>query len=112
MSERRSVAPFGMAGGSPGAKGVNYLLIKRALQEANDTTNVDSYRTFSLGGKSTVEVKSGDRIKILTPAGGGYGPPGEGSESTDISNKKDNLKISTRVAGGSLLNYQQSQETA
>ena len=62
LSERRAVAPFGLLGGGPGAKGVN-LLIRR------------DGRVVSLGGKATVRVDGGDRLRILTPGGGGYGPP-------------------------------------
>lgn len=61
LSERRSVAPFGLLGGAPGAKGLN-LWVQR------------DGRLVSLGGKATVQVQGGDRLRILTPGGGGYGP--------------------------------------
>ncbi|PRW57398.1 5-oxoprolinase [Chlorella sorokiniana] len=62
LSERRSVRPFGLLGGQPGAAGLN-LWLKR------------DGRMVSLGGKATVQVEGGDRLRILTPGGGGYGPP-------------------------------------
>jgi len=63
LSERRALAPFGLAGGGPGAKGLNLLV------------RAGSGRTVSLGGKATVAVAAGDRIIIHTPGAGGYGPP-------------------------------------
>jgi len=67
LSERRSTRPFGMAGGGPGAAGVNLLLRARAPGVR-----------ISLGGKAVVQVAAGDRIRIETPGGGGWGV--EGSE--------------------------------
>ena len=61
LSGRRAVAPHGLEGGADGAPGRNTLL--RA-----DGTDVD------LGGTATVEVEAGDRLRIETPGGGGYGP--------------------------------------
>ena len=70
LSERRAVPPFGILGGGPAAPGVN-LWVRR------DGRNV------SLGGKASVEMQGGDRIRILTPGGGGYGPPdGDGDVNT------------------------------
>jgi 5-oxoprolinase (ATP-hydrolysing) len=60
LSERRVIAPYGLEGGETGALGKN-LLIKR------DGTTTD------LGGKNQFEAEPGDRIRILTPGGGGYG---------------------------------------
>lgn len=55
LTERRRHAPWGLAGGAPGAPGVNRL---------NDTV---------LPGKIALEVQSGDRLCIETPGGGGWG---------------------------------------
>lgn len=62
LSERRVYAPYGLAGGHPGAKGKNIFLHR-------DGTETD------LGGKNQVQAQPGDRIRILTPGGGGYGKP-------------------------------------
>ncbi len=59
LSERRVRRPFGLAGGKPGAAGRN-------LHNDRD-----------VGGRASFEAKSGDRIRIETPGGGGYGPPAE-----------------------------------
>ncbi len=55
LSERRSRAPFGLAGGGPGAVGRNL----RNGQE--------------LAGKVTLEGVAGDRVRLETPGGGGWG---------------------------------------
>lgn len=66
LSERRVVAPYGMAGGDEGKRGVNLWI--RHYPEDGTT------RTISLGGKATTTMNAGDRIIVNTPGGGGYGP--------------------------------------
>jgi len=60
LSERRVYPPYGMKGGQPGARGRNLLL-------GNDGSEID------LGGKNEIQAQPGDRIRILTPGGGGWG---------------------------------------
>ncbi len=60
VSERRRYAPWGLAGGEPGAVGRNTLI--RA-----DGTRED------LGARAEVRVGPGDRVRIETPGGGGWG---------------------------------------
>lgn len=62
MGERRRNAPWGLAGGEPGAVGEDWL-IRRTGEEQR------------LPGKVTVEVGAGDRLIVLTPGGGGWGTP-------------------------------------
>ncbi|PSC69547.1 5-oxoprolinase isoform B [Micractinium conductrix] len=62
LSERRAVRPFGLLGGQPGDAGLNLWLRRDGM-------------VVSLGGKATVQVEGGDCIRILTPGGGGFGPP-------------------------------------
>ncbi len=57
LSQRRQTAPFGLAGGSAGARGHN-LLNERELP-----------------GAAAFEASAGDRLTVLTPGGGGYGKP-------------------------------------
>ena len=61
LSNRRRVAPAGLAGGSPGACGRNY--VRRA-----------DGRIEELTATAAVELAAGDRFVIETPGGGGYGP--------------------------------------
>lgn len=60
LSERRVFRPYGMEGGEDGARGINLWIKKSGL-------------TVNIGGKNQCQVKAGDRIRILTPGGGGYG---------------------------------------
>jgi N-methylhydantoinase B len=60
MGERRRNAPWGLAGGQPGATGEDWLVHATGDRER-------------LPGKTTVEVESGDRLVVLTPGGGGWG---------------------------------------
>jgi 5-oxoprolinase (ATP-hydrolysing) len=64
LAERRVVAPYGLAGGAPGATGRDHL-------ERADGTRVD------LPGKRTFEVRPGDVLVVETPGGGGFGAPAE-----------------------------------
>ncbi|KAA0158913.1 hypothetical protein FNF28_06053 [Cafeteria roenbergensis] len=62
LSERRTLAPFGLEGGGPGQRGINLL-------------HRTDGRIVSLGGKSTVQVEAGESLEIRTPGGGGFGAP-------------------------------------
>ncbi|MCU7960703.1 MAG: hydantoinase B/oxoprolinase family protein [gamma proteobacterium symbiont of Bathyaustriella thionipta] len=55
LTERRSIAPWGLQGGQPGAMGRNLL---------NDQL---------LPAKCSLQVKAGDLLSIETPGGGGFG---------------------------------------
>lgn len=55
LTERRCYAPWGLDGGEPGEKGLNLL------------------NGEVLPGKCTLAVKTGDRLTIHTPGGGGWG---------------------------------------
>jgi len=61
LTERRRLRPYGLRGGQPGQAGRNFL--RRAG------------RTTPLPAKITLSVTPGDRILVLTPGGGGWGPP-------------------------------------
>ena len=62
ISERRTRAPWGLAGGAPGATGHNW--VRRA-----------DGRTETLPGKVAVQLHPGDVLGIDTPGGGGWGAP-------------------------------------
>jgi N-methylhydantoinase B len=57
LTERRRLAPWGLAGGEAAALGENHLNGKL------------------LPGKGTYSVEAGDRLLIATPGGGGWGRP-------------------------------------
>jgi len=62
LSERRVFPPYGLKGGLPGKQGKNLLIRK------ND-------KPVNLGGKKEISARAGDRIRILTPGGGGFDHP-------------------------------------
>jgi N-methylhydantoinase B/oxoprolinase/acetone carboxylase alpha subunit len=64
LSDRRERGPWGLAGGRPGKAGRNTLIRGR--------------RKVHLAGKTRVEVRPGDLLRIETPGGGGWGPPKAG----------------------------------
>ncbi|KAL6786052.1 hypothetical protein ACKKBG_A01200 [Auxenochlorella protothecoides x Auxenochlorella symbiontica] len=116
LSERRALAPFGILGGRPGARGVN-------LWQRRDGT------TVSLGGKATVQAQGGDRIRLLTPGGGGYGPPEDEADPTAVAELRRRAAELARaraealgravgdiprprLAGGSLAKYHADQHSA
>ncbi|MFW5731558.1 MAG: hydantoinase B/oxoprolinase family protein, partial [Desulfonatronovibrionaceae bacterium] len=60
LSERRCIAPYGILGGEAGKTGKN--LIYR------------NGRWHAAPGKFQDRLKPGERLRIMTPGGGGYGP--------------------------------------
>ena len=59
LSDRRVLAPYGLAGGKAGRTGRNQLTVKG--------------RTHKLPGKASFTAPSGSVLKIETPGGGGWG---------------------------------------
>ncbi|XP_018494081.2 5-oxoprolinase [Galendromus occidentalis] len=62
LTERRVFRPYGLAGGSSGARGRNTIITKHG-------------RKSDIGPKCTLQVGSGDVLRIESPGGGGYGAP-------------------------------------
>eukprot|EP00934_Nitzschia_sp_Nitz4_P003250 Nitzschia sp. Nitz4//scaffold289_size23394//17923//21827//NITZ4_008481-RA/size23394-augustus-gene-0.2-mRNA-1//1//CDS//3329545834//3240//frame0 len=60
LSERRVLRPYGMAGGGPAETGRNLLVRKDGL-------------VVNLGGRCSGSLNVGERLRIETPGGGGYG---------------------------------------
>jgi N-methylhydantoinase B/oxoprolinase/acetone carboxylase alpha subunit len=58
VTERRISRPWGLAGGEPGLPGGDEAQARR------------------LPPKVTLTLDQGDVLRMLTPGGGGYGPPG------------------------------------
>lgn len=61
LAERRQFAPYGLQGGEDGARG------KASLIGEDGTVR-------ALPGKFNVRLRKGERIRIETPGGGGWGP--------------------------------------
>jgi 5-oxoprolinase (ATP-hydrolysing) len=64
LSSHRIVPPFGLYGGAPGETGRN--LVRRA-----------DGRIETLPGCARVVLEASESITVITPTGGGYGPPSE-----------------------------------
>ncbi len=70
LSNHRRIAPFGLAGGGPGARGRNW--VERANGER-----------VELGPTDRIEMAAGDVFVLETPGGGGYGAPAPDGEAPD-----------------------------
>ncbi len=59
ISERRRIPPYGLLGGEPGKVGENFL--------------ISGSKKIRMPSKFQAKAKKGDRLRIETPGGGGYG---------------------------------------
>lgn len=98
LSERRAFQPYGMAGGLPGARGLN--LVRFA----------EDGRTISLGGKNTISLNAGDRLTICSPGGGGYGDRSCDEVFEKSEGSSSNITVPV-LTSGSLLQYSLNQES-
>jgi 5-oxoprolinase (ATP-hydrolysing) len=62
LANHRRIAPFGVAGGRPGAVGRNWVERTDGTREA-------------FGATCKVDMREGDVFVIETPGGGGFGAP-------------------------------------
>lgn len=62
LAERRSRGPWGLAGGADGAAGKAFVVRRDGTHEL-------------MSGKFSTRLRPGERIKIETPGGGGWGTP-------------------------------------
>jgi 5-oxoprolinase (ATP-hydrolysing) len=60
LSERRTLHPYGLAGGEPAACGRNLLVRENGI-------------VVNMGGRCSGKLNIGERLRIETPGGGGYG---------------------------------------
>ncbi|HET7325367.1 MAG TPA: hydantoinase B/oxoprolinase family protein, partial [Halococcus sp.] len=79
LTERRRVAPRGIAGGSDGATGQNLI----------DGEEV--------GAKTTREVEAGTTVTVRTPGGGGHGNPAERDPALEERDRLDGKVVETVV---------------
>ena len=59
LSDRRRCPPYGLASGTPGKMGSNFVIVRG--------------RRKKLPGKFSVSLSPGDIVRIETPGGGGWG---------------------------------------
>lgn len=70
LSERRKTAPFGLAGGGDGSRGRNLLRHQGKWQPLAD--------------KCMLTLAAGDRLRVETPGGGGYGQQTKNNKKKDV----------------------------
>lgn len=70
LSERRTLHPYGMAGGGDAACGRNLLIRKNGI-------------IVNMGGRCSGPMDVGERLRIETPGGGGYGPVSEEAKKAE-----------------------------
>ena len=131
LSERRVYHPYGLAGGEDAACGLNVWVRRipklkgsdadvqtdsKAEQQTNgsekevngekaDDEEMEE-RRINMGAKNTASMKPGERIIVMTPGGGGWGPVGKGSEAKKQEDPKHSWK------GGSVANRQAEAEAS
>jgi len=59
LADRRKYPPYGLSGGDPGKIGTNVI--------------ISGKRRVKLNAKGSRHLEAGDRIRIETPGGGGWG---------------------------------------
>ena len=104
LSERRALPPWGLAGGGDAARGVNLWLQRGGVEAAPP-------RAVSLGGKATVVMQAFDRLRLLTPGGGGYGAADGAAAVVAPPHAAPGVTPPHRIASGSLASYTTAQET-
>ena len=65
LSERRTLQPYGMDGGNPGTCGRNLLVRTNGI-------------VVNMGGRCSGVIGAGEKLRIETPGGGGYGSVSDG----------------------------------
>ncbi|ELT87012.1 hypothetical protein CAPTEDRAFT_176070 [Capitella teleta] len=95
LTERRVMRPYGLEGGEEGHCGLNLLRLKDG-------------RVINLGGKTSVDVATGDVFCLLTPGGGGYGRAGE----RERPRKPPTDLVHKCLERGSVHSYKMAQESA
>ncbi|HBZ09987.1 MAG TPA: hydantoinase B/oxoprolinase family protein [Bacillus bacterium] len=74
MTDRHHIAPYGLFEGKEGGFGAT-LVQKNGEEDWKDV--VEGYGKVSSSKFSNIPIRRGDRVKIVTPGGGGYGSPKE-----------------------------------
>lgn len=68
LTERRVTRPYGLLGGNDGLPGLNLLCQHPFTEDSRDTA-----KWINLGGKCSVQVQPGGRLRLYSPGGGGFG---------------------------------------
>jgi N-methylhydantoinase B len=72
MTDRHLFAPWGLYGGRPGGLGATLVL---KAGDAKWQNMREAYGKKSTSRYSNVRIRKGDRLRLVSPGGGGYGEP-------------------------------------
>lgn len=128
LSERRVYHPYGLAGGEdaqcgqnlwvrnvPKLKGSDADAEAQGKKQSSGTSTPTKWasdeqevRYINMGGKNTASMQPGERIIVMTPGGGGWGPVGKGSESRQ--HQREDPRAGWR--GGSIASRQAEAEAS
>ena len=72
LIDRMEGRPFGLLGGEPGAAGGIWI---RRKEDTKFRRFTDVFGTASPSKFSGLKVHKGDQVLLITPGGGGFGPP-------------------------------------
>lgn len=79
LADRRETAPYGLQGGAAGTAGSAFLrkrganALKQDSSAALQTKKSPRVQVRELPGRVTFRVEPGDRVRVETPGGGGFG---------------------------------------
>jgi len=74
MTDRHKTEPWGLKGGLPGGKGATLFMRSGSTEWL---TASQAYNKTSPSKYSNIAIRKGDRVRLVMPAGGGYGNPEE-----------------------------------
>jgi N-methylhydantoinase B len=74
MTDRHKTEPWGLKGGLPGGKGATLFMRSGSTEWL---TASQAYNKTSPSKYSNISIRKGDRVRLVMPAGGGYGNPEE-----------------------------------
>jgi N-methylhydantoinase B len=69
IADRRTIPPYGLAGGKPGRPGRNARI------------HAKSGRVEEMPGKFEARFRAGDRLRVESPGAGGHGAPRKGKRT-------------------------------
>lgn len=75
LADRRARGPYGLSGGADGAPGRTEVIRRDGRRE-------------TLGGKASVRLQAGDRVRVESPGGGGWGQATANSKRQMAKGKK------------------------
>lgn len=94
LFDRMKNAPWGLNDGDEGAR--SSIMVERAGEDGFETF-VEAFGTASPSKFADVKISAGDRVRIRSPGGGGYGSPQERDDEAVLEDLQEGF-ISTDAA--------------